>query len=80
MFKTPEIKKKHAIIISVTLAILLVLIVIMGSSQKCKVSDFRYKSPVESNSSGFTKESACKKALAICTRYSSWPMNCKIKE
>ena len=80
MLKTPDMKKQYVIIISVALTSLLLLAVFMARSKECRVSDFRSKSPVETSSSGFTKESACKKALATCALYSSWPMDCKIKE
>lgn len=80
MLKTPDLRKKYVIIISVTLTLFLLLAVFMARSKECKVSDFRSRSPVETASSGFTKESACKKALATCALYSSWPMDCRVKE
>lgn len=80
MLSPSDLKKKKIIIISITTFLLLVLAVSMARSNDCKVSDFRSKSPVEATSTGFTKQSACKKALAICVLYSSWPKECRIKQ
>jgi hypothetical protein len=81
MLKTPEAKKKRIVIISATLiSILIIIYVSFSRSKSCNASDFMPRSPINTTATGFTKESACKKALATCSLYSTWPKNCKIKE
>lgn len=59
---------------------LIVLIVFLSKSENCTVSDFRFKSKVETNAYGFTKDAACERALITCKAYSSWPDECRVKE
>ena len=71
--------KKKNVIICVSLILLLGLLVYMSRFRKCTASDFKFRSPVEATASGFTKGDACKKAITICTNYSS-SKDCRIKD
>ncbi len=71
-------KKQKRILIGCTVGVLASL-VFFSKSQSCHVSDFRLKNSTETNSSGFSKEAACEKAMATCKAYSSFSENCRIK-
>lgn len=75
-------KKKRFIIITsiILISLLLVLAVYFSTYRKCTASDLKSRSPIKTTGSGFTQEAACRKALATCSLYSTWPMDCKVVE